>query len=107
MIPPTDFLHWKPSEAMLAKAKRLKTDSYIGRHKPDGYAAAPGTGPDGQTCKTCAHCHAMKVGYRRTVRKCLLIRARWRCSVRTDILLKSPACRHWKANPAQPDEKPE
>ena len=56
--------------------------------QPKGYAAAPGTGPDGQFCRTCAHAWS---------------RGRyWKCDLvnptrgpGTDIRLKSPACRFW------------
>ena len=100
---PTDFLHWQPSDAMLAKARRLKSDSYMQKHRPKGYAAEPGTGPEKETCKTCAHCHGMWAG-KRKIHKCLLRRAGWTASVRTDIILRSPACGRWKAKPAPTDE---
>lgn len=61
------------------------------RHKttPRGYAAAPGTGPEGKTCKQCAHyCHRENGKYR----KCGLVAARWTCGPGTDILARSPAC---------------
>lgn len=61
-----------------------------------GYAARPGSGPVGETCRTCAH--AKHIAYhRRTYIKCGANRAAWTHSVRTDIRLKSPACKKWEA----------
>lgn len=58
-----------------------------------GYPAAPGTGPEGETCRTCTH------KYRRELAsnyyKCLLMKASWTGGKGTDILLKSPACSKW------------
>lgn len=66
------------------------------RHKttPRGYAAAPGSGPAGETCRTCAHyCHRESGKYR----KCGLVEARWTRGPGTDILARAPACEMWKA----------
>lgn len=66
-----------------AKGKR----SYAAR----GYARRPGSGPDGETCKTCGHCCKLHrdgwAGY-----KCAVIRHRWSRSPATDVALRSPAC---------------
>lgn len=61
---------------------------------PKGYAALPGTGPKGETCKTCEHYS----GHRRTkiYRKCGLMRAQWTGGPGTDILARSPACQYWE-----------
>jgi hypothetical protein len=80
----------------MAKAKRFKTDSYIGRKKASGYPAQPGSGPEKETCKTCCYVIALNPG-RRTFRKCFMHRSKWTNSARTDIVLKSPACALWKA----------
>jgi hypothetical protein len=65
---------------------------------PRGYAALPGTGPAGESCKTC------RFAYSR-----LATRRYWKCGhaaaprathgYGTDIRLKSPACRFWLAHP--------
>ncbi len=62
--------------------------------KPNGYAALPGTGPKGETCKTCEHYS----GYRRSkiYRKCGLMQAKWTGGPGTDILARSPACAYWE-----------
>ncbi len=60
-----------------------------------GYAAKPGTGPEGETCKTCQHCSNQGT-YNRSFYKCNLMKAGWTHSVKTDIKLKSPACAKWE-----------
>ncbi len=57
-----------------------------------GYASRPGSGPAGETCRSCA----------RKVRVSSGVRAYWKCSLLkptkgpgTDIRLKSPACAYW------------
>jgi hypothetical protein len=63
--------------------------------QPRGYAFPPGTGPRGETCRTCQHKLSVDVGSR-TVPKCELVRVNWTHSRRTDILVRSPACQYWK-----------
>lgn len=60
-----------------------------------GYAWPPGSGPEGETCKTCKHCvrRAFTAG---TYHKCLLMRASWTGGKSSDILVRSPACRMWE-----------
>ncbi len=66
-----------------------------GKHyvQPRGYAYTPGTGPAAETCGTCAF--ALRG---RHYAKCGKARGIWTHSRRTDILLGSPACRHWEAS---------
>lgn len=59
-----------------------------------GYAAPPGTGPKGETCKTCKH--IARVQHAKTYIKCGLQRAHWTGGPGTDILTKAPACRFWE-----------
>lgn len=72
------------------KKKRRET-------KANGYAARPGTGPAGETCKTCAHAcyHTMAKRYW----KCGLMRQVWTGGPGTDIRLSSPACSFWRPHP--------
>lgn len=65
---------------------------------PRGYAAQPGTGPPGEFCRTCVN--AVSHSYSKNYWKCLLTRPYWGASFRTDIRLKSPACKLWQAKPA-------
>jgi len=61
-----------------------------------GYARRPGSGPPGETCKTCEF--AVRVqGGSRNFYKCLIVRHRWTHGPGSDIKLKSPACEMWKA----------
>jgi hypothetical protein len=71
-----------------------------------GYAAPPGTGPAGESCKTCAHyTHGHNSeGRGRKWPKCGLMRQLWTHGPGTDIRAGSPACRKWEA---KGDEKRE
>lgn len=56
-----------------------------------GYPANPGSGPQGETCRTCQH--STCVPYRsRNYWKCGLLKAHWTRGLGSDIRLKSPAC---------------
>lgn len=65
---------------------------------PNGYAAAPGTGPAGETCKTCLH--LARVKYANVYMKCGLMKKQWTGGGATDVLARSPACRRWEPKPA-------
>jgi len=66
------------------------------RPRKGGYAAPPGTGPEGQSCGTCGH-------YRRAHHqagvflKCGLLQHCWTHGPGTDIKAGSPSCRLWEA----------
>lgn len=58
------------------------------------YPYKPGSGPASETCRTCDNCRA--TGYRsRTYYKCALVVPT--AGPGTDIRLKTPACRAWRA----------
>jgi hypothetical protein len=57
------------------------------------YADTPGTGPEGETCKTCAHLYRREMG--KTYLKCALMRASWTGGGRTDVKASAPACSKW------------
>lgn len=63
--------------------------------QPKGYAAPPGTGPQGETCKTCEH-YVRRDGSAKKYLKCALVRARWTNGPGTDIKAGSPACLYWE-----------
>jgi hypothetical protein len=67
-----------------------------GKHyvEPRGYADRPGTGPAGETCKSCCHSYHGGTG-RGGYPKCELTRACHTSSRRTDILMGAPACSKW------------
>lgn len=60
--------------------------------RASGYAAPPGTGPEGETCGTCAHCRIRAIGKHRRVYKCALMINAWNGDRATDVLKRSPAC---------------
>ncbi len=62
--------------------------------QPKGYFAAPGTGPEGETCRTCKHATAKRMS--KTYWKCGKASARWTGGLGSDIRLKSPACVGWE-----------
>lgn len=68
------------------------------RPRKTGYAAKPGTGPEGETCKTCAHYSIVQPGANK-FRKCGLMERFWTHGPGTDIKASSPACREWKPSP--------
>lgn len=57
-----------------------------------GMAGPPGTGPEGETCGTCAN--TVYVQYAKRYYKCKLVN--YTSGPATDIRLKTPACRHWE-----------
>ena len=80
-------------EARRMLRKRGKRNPTI----PKGYAAPPGTGPDGETCGSCRHLYRNHVA--KTYLKCSLMKARWTGGAATDIRARSPACRRWEGQP--------
>jgi len=64
--------------------------------QPKGYVAAPGTGPVGETCKSCAH-YTRRHYHDYTHLKCGLMKAAWTNGPGSDIRAKSPACKKWEA----------
>lgn len=80
----TDLMRLPPSVIANARA----------RAKIRGHAAPPGAGPEGETCKTCAH--IVRVEYAKVYLKCGLSRARWTGGGGTDIRAGDPACSRWE-----------
>lgn len=64
-----------------------------------GYAGVPGTGPEGETCRSCRHLYKVQGG-NKAFPKCAL-RAATRGPA-TDVLMKSPACARWAAKAPEP-----
>ena len=67
-----------------------------------GSAAPIGTGPAGETCRTCAHVRSHTTA--KTYYKCALVKAT--CGPKTDIRLKWAACSKWEKNLKQHHEPP-
>lgn len=58
-------------------------------------AAKSGTGPDGETCRTCAH--RVRARYRdRVYQKCGLCRKQWTHGPGSDIKVYWNACMYWE-----------
>lgn len=77
------------SEFALTPAERRRLKS-----KKHGHAAPPGTGPAGETCRTCAHLHREQLA--KTYLKCSLMRRFWTGGYGTDIRASDPACKAWQ-----------
>lgn len=71
--------------------KRLKVTSKA------GHAAPPGTGPQGETCRSCQHLERMR--YAKTYFKCALNKAKWTHGSKTDIKAGDPSCQKWERKP--------
>ena len=82
----TDLFGHEPARL---PAKKPKTP------KAKGYAWRPGTGPKDETCGSCKHCFR-KTYTSKPYHKCLLMRDQWGSTRRTDILVRSPACKFWE-----------
>lgn len=65
--------------------------------RPRGHAAPPGSGPEGETCKTCKHCTVYK-GNSRNFTKCDLVKKT--NGPATDIRQRDPACSRWEKEDA-------
>jgi hypothetical protein len=78
-----------PLPPAIGEKKRRQT-------QPKGYAAAPGSGPKGETCKTCAF-SVHREGGAKSYPKCLLAREKWTGGPGSDIKMSAPACGMWKA----------
>lgn len=68
---------------------------------PAGYAAPPGTGPEGETCGSCGHC-VFRMFRGRRFYKCENAARKWDRTRASDVLLHSPSCAQWK--PGKPRE---
>ena len=66
------------------------------KYPVNGYAAKPGTGPDGKRCKDCEHCaKRISPSGKKTFYKCRLMKHAWTNGYGSDIRANSPACREY------------
>ena len=86
-------------EAMRAALKAAESKGY--KHHKGLYAAMPGSGPEGRTCRTCDHLR--HTGGRRTFPKCGLVA--YTAGDATTIRTATPACSKY-ANAAAPAARP-
>jgi len=63
--------------------------------RPKGYAAPPGSGPAGETCRSCKH-YVRKHYHRYVHLKCGLMQAAWTHGPGSDIRASSMACKKWE-----------
>lgn len=83
-----------PLMQMPPQSEASKLAAARARLKKGSYADVPGTGPAGETCKSCRHYFLKEMG--NTYRKCELMRAHWTGGPGTDILASAPACSKWE-----------
>jgi hypothetical protein len=60
-----------------------------------GHAGSPGSGPEGKTCRSCAH-YTHQGNVQGSYPKCGLVRASWTRGPGTDIRARDPACDKWE-----------
>ena len=89
-----------PDRALTPKERRKLLYGQIST-VPKGHAAPPGTGPVGETCRSCKNYTLRK--WAGTYRKCLLMKEHWTSGGRTDIRAKDPACKKWEADNGEAD----
>jgi hypothetical protein len=85
-----DLFAWSPGAPPGEGPKERKTP------KPSGHAARPGSGPAGETCKTCGH--LARVRHAKVYLKCGLMEEFWTGGGKTDVRARDPACRMWEKN---------
>lgn len=71
---------------------------------PKGYAALPGTGPEGKTCRDCRFKQTQSNTGAKSWIKCELMRAAWTHGPGSDIRAGSPACRRFEQKVGAPSE---
>lgn len=89
----SDQLEFPTTDFALTPAQRKAVNRKTPQAK--GYADRPGSGPKGETCRSCAHLVHKRLA--KTYLKCELTRACWTGGHGTDVLARSPACSKWAA----------
>ena len=82
-----------PNAGALSDADRKRVMARI-KPKKTGHAWQIGTGPAGETCKTCKHYTLRQ--FAKAYRKCGLMRQHWTGGPGTDIKASDPACKKWE-----------
>lgn len=99
---------WHRRHALDKRRREAERKAGVVARKPtvkNGYAAPPGTGPEGKTCKDCAHKQRLGNYGGKSFLKCELRRATWTHGEGTDILARSPACSKFvPQEPSRPGE---
>lgn len=81
-----------PNSGAIPDSERKKTIARLAKIK--GHAWQPGTGPIGETCKSCKHYVTRQ--WSKTYRKCGLMQTHWTRGAGTDIRASDPACKKWE-----------
>ena len=76
---------------LFGKKQKAFVDPYKGRSK--AHPARPGTGPKGETCRTCANRKSFRY-HMKFYHKCNFVK--WSHGLGTDLRLKDPACKFWE-----------
>lgn len=74
---------------------RLIAHPSRGKRYVTGYAAPPGTGRAGETCKTCRYKRTASTGRKSWIKCYHPLAYRSNCTA-TDIKASAPACKHWE-----------
>lgn len=78
----------------------------------NGYPKPPGSGPAGETCKTCEFKHRIQIRSGKGFWKCLKFHSpqtqhQWSGCISSDIRLKSPACSFWEPALSKVPQQPQ
>jgi hypothetical protein len=89
-----NFIDLFAKDSALTPAERRRLQASHNRSKPRsrGYAAQPGSGPQGETCGSCEHLIRHRTA--RSFWKCDLVK--WTHGPGTDIRRSTPACSRWE-----------
>lgn len=82
-----------PNAGALSPADRKRAMARL-KSKKTGHAWQIGSGPTGETCKSCRHYTIKQMGG--SYRKCGLMRQHWTSGPGTDIKASDPACKKWE-----------
>lgn len=82
------------SEPLMLLPEHVRADAERrNKHPRKGHAWYPGTGPEGETCKSCKHYTIRR--FSKAYRKCGLMEAHWTGGPGSDIRASDPACKFW------------
>jgi hypothetical protein len=84
-----------PNSGVIPDSQRKKLLRRSAKGLLRGHAWQPGTGPQGETCKSCKHYTVKYLS--KAYRKCGLMREHWTGGAGSDIRASDPACKKWEA----------
>ena len=83
-----------PDHAMSPVERKAFERQYAPKKMGGLHAAVPGTGPSGETCKSCRHLFRNRLA--KTYLKCELVRQFWTGGGATDVKARDAACSKWE-----------